>query len=94
MIHITGHLPGFVRYLAAPFKQDGCDSVSNRRPAIHHLVLFLSDLSCGAFLSQSVYLIVSSMSDHSETRWLDTNVRSHLFALGLPCPYKDMSEAV
>ena len=48
MIHITGHLPGFVRYLAAPFRKDGCNSVSHRRPAIRHLVLvltFLEELS-------------------------------------------------
>ena len=44
MIHIIGHLPGFVRYLAAPLREDGCDSVSNRRPAIRRLVLVLTIL--------------------------------------------------
>ena len=48
MIHITGHLPGFVRYLAAPFREDGCDSISHRGPANRHLALvltFLEELS-------------------------------------------------
>ena len=48
MIRTIGHLPGFVKYLAAPFKEDGYDSVSNRGPAIRHLVhvlTFLAELS-------------------------------------------------
>ena len=48
MIHVNGHLPGFVRYLAAPLREDGCDSVNNRQPVIRHLVrvlTFLAELS-------------------------------------------------
>ena len=48
MIYVKGHLPGFVKYLAAPFREDGCDSVNNRQLAIRHLVrvlTFLAELS-------------------------------------------------
>ena len=36
VVHVAGHLPGVVRYLAAVFNEDGCRNVSKRRPTGCH----------------------------------------------------------
>ena len=48
IIGVVGHLPGFVKYLAAFFKEDGCGDVSNRQQIVydlHRSVTFLAKLS-------------------------------------------------
>ena len=48
IIDVVGHLPGFVKYLAAFFKEDGCRDVSNGQQMVYNLhrsVTFLAKLS-------------------------------------------------
>lgn len=48
IIDVVGHSPGFVKYLAAFFKEDGCRGVSNGQQIIydlHRSVTFLAKLS-------------------------------------------------
>ena len=48
IIDVVGHSPGFVKYLAAFFKEDGCRDVSDGQQIVydlHRSVTFLAKLS-------------------------------------------------
>ena len=59
MIRVEGHSPGFAKYLAAPFKEDGCHVVS-QSPTDSPSSASFPDLSCQAFLTQSICYRFSS----------------------------------
>ena len=66
IINIVGHLPGFVKYLAAFFKDDGYRDVRNGQQIVYNLhrsVTFLAKLSS---LNRSCYRI-SSVAIDSDT---------------------------
>ena len=72
IIDVVGHLPGFVKYLAAFFKEDGCRDVSNGKQIVydlHRSVTFLAKLSS---LNRSCYRISSVALDPDTGRLVRT----------------------
>ena len=71
-IDVVGLLPGFVKYLAAFFKEDGCGDVSNRQQIVydlHRSVTFLAKLSS---LNRSCHRISSAAIDPDTGRLVGT----------------------
>ncbi len=53
-VRIEGHLPGFVRYLVAALKEDGCGKVSSQKPADCHLDRVLTCLAKLSSVNRSI----------------------------------------